>query len=68
VNRHDNYSLVALGNIYYQAKFEKKEKEERYLKLALEFYWKVLQRDPKYGCSYVVLRPVSFHVVSAAGS
>ncbi len=39
--------MLALGNLYYNAKFEKKEKEERYLKLALEFYLKVLQRDPK---------------------
>jgi len=41
----DLYSLLALGNIYYAAKFDKKEKEERFLKLAMSFYWKALQLD-----------------------
>eukprot|EP00027_Filamoeba_sp_ATCC50430_P019560 CAMPEP_0168540906 /NCGR_PEP_ID=MMETSP0413-20121227/529_1 /TAXON_ID=136452 /ORGANISM="Filamoeba nolandi, Strain NC-AS-23-1" /LENGTH=835 /DNA_ID=CAMNT_0008570677 /DNA_START=98 /DNA_END=2605 /DNA_ORIENTATION=+ len=36
------------GNIYYNAKAsgaEKKEREEKYLRLAYDFYWKVLQMD-----------------------
>jgi RNA polymerase-associated protein CTR9 len=47
VDKKDSFALIALGNMYYNAKFEKKEKEERYLKLALDFYWRVLQNEPK---------------------
>ncbi|KAL6076361.1 protein required for normal CLN1 and CLN2 G1 cyclin expression, variant 3 [Balamuthia mandrillaris] len=45
---NDQYALLSLGNIYYIAKFEKKEKEkrERFLNHALDFYWKVLLRNP----------------------
>lgn len=43
----DTYALLSMGNIYYKARKEKKEKEEKYLKLAHDFYWKVLQTDPR---------------------
>eukprot|EP01114_Cavostelium_apophysatum_P004221 TRINITY_DN1439_c0_g2_i1.p1 TRINITY_DN1439_c0_g2~~TRINITY_DN1439_c0_g2_i1.p1 ORF type:complete len:1096 (-),score=375.65 TRINITY_DN1439_c0_g2_i1:61-3174(-) len=45
-NRHDVYSLLSLGNIYYGGKFDRKDKEDRYLKHSFDFYWKVLQMDP----------------------
>ena len=46
LDKNDPYSLLALGNIYYNAKFEKKEKADRYFQLAMDFYWKVLQTHP----------------------
>ena len=40
--KNDVYSLLSLGNIFFLAKFHKKEKAERYLNLAEKYYWKVL--------------------------
>jgi len=45
-DRDDTYALLSMGNIYYEAKFEKKEKAKHYLDLAMKFYWRVLQLDP----------------------
>jgi RNA polymerase-associated protein CTR9 len=46
VDRDDAYSLLSLGNIYYMARAEKKERKERNIKHAAESYWKVLHADP----------------------
>lgn len=46
VDRNDAYALLSLGNIYYLARAEKKERKERNLKHAGESYWKVLHADP----------------------
>ena len=43
----DPYALLSLGNLYYAAKFENKEKDAKYTKLAQDFFWKALQIDPK---------------------
>eukprot|EP01112_Ceratiomyxa_fruticulosa_P010770 TRINITY_DN2864_c0_g1_i24.p1 TRINITY_DN2864_c0_g1~~TRINITY_DN2864_c0_g1_i24.p1 ORF type:complete len:1165 (-),score=325.28 TRINITY_DN2864_c0_g1_i24:196-3690(-) len=45
-DKNDAYSLLALGNIYYNAKFSNPEKEEKYLKLARDFFMRVLERFP----------------------
>jgi RNA polymerase-associated protein CTR9 len=45
-DKSDAYSLLALGNIYYHAKFHNPEKEQKYLKLAYDFFWKVLTKSP----------------------
>lgn len=60
-DKSDPYSLLALGNIYYNAKFHNPDKvylvassevlltfykEAKYLKLAYDFYWKVLTKNP----------------------
>lgn len=60
-DRNDAYSSLSLGNvcqlgsgetnwqfsqIYYNAKFQTAEKEARYIKLANDFYWRVLNRNP----------------------
>lgn len=43
----DHYALLALGNIFYAAKFEKKDKEDKYMKLAMDYYWRVMKDDPQ---------------------
>lgn len=46
----DAYSLIALGNIWLQTLYrplESKEKEILHQNLALKFYTKVLENDPK---------------------
>jgi RNA polymerase-associated protein CTR9 len=45
VDRDDPYALLSLGNIYYMARAEKKERKERNIKHAAESYWKVLHSD-----------------------
>ncbi len=45
VDKNDAYALLSLGNIYYMARAEKKERKERNMKHAAESYWKVLHAD-----------------------
>ncbi len=45
VDRNDPYALLSLGNIYYMARADKKDRKERNMKHAAESYWKVLKTD-----------------------
>lgn len=45
VDRTDPYALLSLGNIYYLARFERKERKERYMKHAADAFWRVLYAD-----------------------
>jgi RNA polymerase-associated protein CTR9 len=40
VNQNDPYALLALGNIYYMARADKKERKERNMKHAAESFWR----------------------------
>ncbi len=40
VNPNDPYALLALGNIYYMARADKKDRKERNMKHAAESYWR----------------------------
>jgi RNA polymerase-associated protein CTR9 len=48
VDSRDAYALLSLGNMYYMASFERKERvdRERYMKHASDSFWRVLSADP----------------------
>jgi RNA polymerase-associated protein CTR9 len=43
---HDAYALVGLGNLYYLAKFEKRDKADRYLSEACRLYLEAIKQGP----------------------
>jgi tetratricopeptide (TPR) repeat protein len=52
-DKDDAYASLALGNIYYIAHFDKRDegRSVRQLEHAWQFYWAVLQRDPRNACA-----------------
>eukprot|EP00743_Colponemidia_sp_Colp-15_P005507 GILK01005923.1.p1 GENE.GILK01005923.1~~GILK01005923.1.p1 ORF type:complete len:1224 (-),score=347.14 GILK01005923.1:129-3746(-) len=44
-DKHDAYSMVSMGNVFYSWALDESEKEDRYLERAMEFFWKVLSLE-----------------------